>query len=140
MRRGTCQDAAHFTTILRSYRRQTPSARKRSPEKPTPLQASTAQGSLSSMLAVSQTAILCRDVLQAGPASIAPSQKGRGRGGTGRERALRAPVNYFGCLFCCLGPLCVRDLKISSPRTEALTFKNDHTSRFVRAILAQGPY
>jgi hypothetical protein len=84
-----CQDAAHFTTILRSYRRQTPSARKRSPEKPTPLQASTAQGSLSSMLAGSQTASLCRDVVQAGPAFIPPSQQRSGarRGGTGASLA-----------------------------------------------------
>jgi hypothetical protein len=44
-----------------------------------------------------------------------PSREGRGPDGTGRERALRAPVNYFGCLFCCLGPLCVRDLNIFGP-------------------------
>jgi hypothetical protein len=56
MPRSTCQDAAHFATILRSYRRQTPSLRKGSPEKPIPFQASTAQGSLSSMLAGSHTA------------------------------------------------------------------------------------
>ena len=39
---GRCQfqDAAHIVTVLRSYGRQAPSARKQFPERPTPLQAS----------------------------------------------------------------------------------------------------
>jgi hypothetical protein len=70
------------------------------------------------MLAGSQTAILCSDVVQAGAAFIAPPprKKGRGRDGAGRERALRVPMKPFGCLFCCLGQLGFHDLKIFFPR------------------------
>jgi len=62
-----------------------------------PLQASTEKGSLSSMLAGSQAAILCRDVLQAGPAFIAPSHKkvGAGRDGTGASLASSADALWL---------------------------------------------
>jgi len=44
-----------------------------------------------------------------------PSREGRGWGGAGRERALRAPLKPFGCLFCCLGQLALHVLKKSFP-------------------------
>jgi len=49
------------------------------------------------MLAGSQAAILCRDVLQAGPAFIAPSHKkvGAGRDGTGASLASSADALWL---------------------------------------------
>ncbi len=63
------------------------------------------------------------DVLEPGQAFISPSREGRGWCGTGRERALRAPLNTCGCLFCCLGQLAFAFLAKLIPPSVAIPLK-----------------
>jgi len=73
------------------------------------------------MLAGSQKAILCRDVLQAGPAFIAPSQKRSGAGRDGTGASLASSAEAFWLPFLLSGSACFSRLENILSQAEALT-------------------
>jgi len=78
------------------------------------------------MLAASHTAILCRDVLQAGPPFVAPSQKGQGRD-WGEPCELRSSLlAAFSAVWVSLVFMIG---KYSFPDRSLDVYKNDYTAR-----------